>query len=212
MGTIRRRLRISRRILRARRRWGVAQAFPDLQAQVQWIVAMATMVVVFYSMRGTRSGDRGCSSISRGSVVETAFLLAFKFDDDGQNIDQWLGSNLSRYLSSWDGALPRRRRSRAPVLNRAEHSETRLARSSLRRAQTRLARPNLREDESRAPLRGDSLRYAAGGRGFELRPGDIIIRRRRMRDDVDADDLCVLIFQEPELPLPLDRPRRGSTW
>jgi hypothetical protein len=41
-----------------------------------------------------------------GSVVETAFLLAFRFDDDGQIIDQWLGSNFVEMLAQlgWGSA------------------------------------------------------------------------------------------------------------
>jgi hypothetical protein len=31
-------------------------------------------------------------------VVETAFLRAFRFDDEGQIIDQWLGSNFVEML------------------------------------------------------------------------------------------------------------------
>jgi hypothetical protein len=77
---------------------GVVQAFPDLQAQVQWIVAYGDMVVVFYSMRGTQRGPWLFVEEPTGSVVETAFLLAFKFDEEGQIIDQWLGSNFVEML------------------------------------------------------------------------------------------------------------------
>jgi hypothetical protein len=30
--------------------------------------------------------------------METSFLLAFRFDDDGQIVDQWLGSNFIEML------------------------------------------------------------------------------------------------------------------
>ena len=77
---------------------GVAQAFPDLAADVQWIIAEGDMVVVFYKIRGTQRGPWLFVQEPTGSVVETAFLLAFRFDDDGQIIDQWLGSNFVEML------------------------------------------------------------------------------------------------------------------
>ena len=86
---------------------GVVQAFPDLQVEVQWIIADGDMVVVFYSMRGTQRGPWLFVQEPTGSVVETAFLLAFRFDDDGQIIDQWLDRTSLRCLCSWAGASPR---------------------------------------------------------------------------------------------------------
>ena len=34
-----------------------------------------------------------------GNPVHTSFILAFRFDDDGQVIDQWLGSNFIEMLA-----------------------------------------------------------------------------------------------------------------
>jgi hypothetical protein len=65
---------------------------------VQWIVAENDMVVAFHNMRGTQRGPWLFIQEPTGSVVETAFLLAFRFDDDGQIIDQWLGSNFVEML------------------------------------------------------------------------------------------------------------------
>jgi predicted ester cyclase len=72
---------------------GLLHAFPDLQADVQWIVADADMVVVFHNLRGTQQGPWLFVQEPTGRLVETSFILAFRFDDDGQIIDQWLGSN-----------------------------------------------------------------------------------------------------------------------
>jgi predicted ester cyclase len=77
---------------------GMLQAFPDLEAHVRWIVAENDMVVTFQSMRGTQRGPWLFVQEPTGAVVETAFLLAFQFDDDGQIIDQWLGSNFVEML------------------------------------------------------------------------------------------------------------------
>jgi hypothetical protein len=77
---------------------GLVQAFPDLVSRVQWIVAESDMVVAFFSMRGTQTGPWLFVHEPSGSVVETAFMLAFRFDDEGQIIDQWLGSNFVEML------------------------------------------------------------------------------------------------------------------
>ncbi len=77
---------------------GMLKAFPDLEAHVRWVVAENDMVVAFYSTRGTQRGPWLFIQEPTGSVVETAFLLAFRFDDDGQIIDQWLGSNFVEML------------------------------------------------------------------------------------------------------------------
>jgi hypothetical protein len=34
-----------------------------------------------------------------GNQVETSLLLAFRFDEDGQILDQWLGSNFVEMLA-----------------------------------------------------------------------------------------------------------------
>jgi len=77
---------------------GLLRAFPDLEAHVKWIVAEGDMVVAFHSMRGTQQGPWLFIQEPTGSVVETAFMLAFRFDADGQIIDQWLGSNFVEML------------------------------------------------------------------------------------------------------------------
>jgi predicted ester cyclase len=77
---------------------GLLTAFPDLETRVHWIVAENDMVVAFHSMRGTQRGPWLFVQEPTGSVVETAFMLAFRFDDEGQIIDQWLGSNFVEML------------------------------------------------------------------------------------------------------------------
>jgi len=72
---------------------GLVTAFPDLQADVRWIVADDDMAVVFYNVRGTQKGPWLFVQQATGGHVETSFLLAFRFDDSGQIVDQWLGSN-----------------------------------------------------------------------------------------------------------------------
>lgn len=72
---------------------GLVGAFPDLVATVQWIVAEGDMVVVFHSATGTQQGPWLFVTEPTGQRVETSFTLAFRFDDDGQIVDQWLGSN-----------------------------------------------------------------------------------------------------------------------
>jgi predicted ester cyclase len=68
-------------------------AFPDLEVEVQWIVAEGDMVVVFHTASGTQQGPWLFVQEPTGRRVETSFTLAFRFDDDGQIVDQWLGSN-----------------------------------------------------------------------------------------------------------------------
>jgi predicted ester cyclase len=72
---------------------GLVTAFPDLQVQVQWVVAEGDMVVVFHDVRGTQQGPWLFVQEPTGRHVETSFMLAFRFDGDGQIVDQWLGSN-----------------------------------------------------------------------------------------------------------------------
>lgn len=83
------------------------QAFPDLEANVRWVVAENDMVVAFYSMRGTQRGPWLFVQEPTGTVVETAFLLAFRFDGAGQIIDQCSDRTSSRCSFSWVGTLPR---------------------------------------------------------------------------------------------------------
>jgi predicted ester cyclase len=72
---------------------GLLRAFPDLESEVRWIVADGDMTVAFHEIRGTQHGPWLFVQEPTGRRVETSFLLAFKFDDDGQIVDQWLGSN-----------------------------------------------------------------------------------------------------------------------
>jgi predicted ester cyclase len=68
-------------------------AFPDVEAVVRWVVADGDMVVVFHDIRGTQQGPWLFVQEPTAQRVETSLMLAFRFDDDGQIIDQWLGSN-----------------------------------------------------------------------------------------------------------------------
>lgn len=71
---------------------GLVNAFPDLEVDVQWIVAEGDMIVAFHTVRGTQTGQ-WLFVEPTGRRVETSFMLAFRFDDDGMIVDQWLGSN-----------------------------------------------------------------------------------------------------------------------
>ena len=82
---------------------------PDLRAEVQWLVAEAA-----WSSCSTTSEEHskvhGCSSEPPTErPVETSFMLAFRFDDDGRIVDQWLGSNFVEMLANSAGASLRRR-------------------------------------------------------------------------------------------------------
>lgn len=72
---------------------GLLCAFPDLEGEVRWVVAEGDMVVVFHDVRGTQHGPWLFVQEPTGRRVATSFMLAFRFDDDGQIVDQWLGSN-----------------------------------------------------------------------------------------------------------------------
>jgi predicted ester cyclase len=74
-------------------------AFPDLEAEVRWIVAEGDMTVTFFGLRGTQQGPWLFVREPTGQRVETALMLAFRFDDDGQIVDQWLGSNFVEMLA-----------------------------------------------------------------------------------------------------------------
>ena len=74
-------------------------AFPDAAVDVEWIVAEGDMVVLFHSMTGTHRGPWLFVQQPTGRTVRTALLLAFRFDDDGQIVDQWLGSNFVEMLT-----------------------------------------------------------------------------------------------------------------
>ncbi len=78
---------------------GLLEAFPDLEAHVRWIVAEDDLVAAFFSIRGTQQGPWLFVEEPTGRTVESAFLLAFRFDDEGQIVDQWLGSNFVEMLA-----------------------------------------------------------------------------------------------------------------
>lgn len=78
---------------------GLLSGFPDLRAEVKWVVAEGDMVVVFHDVHGTHRGPWLFVGQPTGRSVATAFMLAFRFDDDGQIIDQWLGSNFVEMLA-----------------------------------------------------------------------------------------------------------------
>jgi predicted ester cyclase len=78
---------------------GLLRAFPDLEVNVRWIVADGDMTVVFHDVRGTQQGPWLFVQEPTGRRVETSFMLAFQFDDDGQIVDQWLGSNFVEMLA-----------------------------------------------------------------------------------------------------------------
>jgi predicted ester cyclase len=70
----------------------LVRAFPDLRADARWIVAEDDLVVAFLDVQGTQQGPWLFVQAPTDRRVETSFMLAFRFDD-GQIIDQWLGSN-----------------------------------------------------------------------------------------------------------------------
>jgi len=78
---------------------GVIRAFPDLEADVGWIVAEGDMTVTFLHVRGTHQGPWLFVQEPTGRRVETSFMLAFRLDDDSQIVDQWLGSNFLEMLT-----------------------------------------------------------------------------------------------------------------
>ena len=78
---------------------GLIRAFPDLDAEVGWIVAEGNMTVAFIHVRGTHQGPWLFVQEPTGRHVETSFMLAFRFDDDAQIVDQWLGSNFVEMLT-----------------------------------------------------------------------------------------------------------------
>lgn len=78
---------------------GLLRAFPDIEVEVRWVVADNDMVVVFQDVRGTQGGPWLFVEEPTGNRVETSFMLAFRFDADGQVVDQWLGSNFIEMLA-----------------------------------------------------------------------------------------------------------------
>src|SRR5215204_5651495 len=92
------------------------RAFPDLRADLRWIVADGDMVVVFHDVRGTQQGPWLLVTEPTERHVETSFMLAFRFDDEGQIVDQWLGSNFVDARSARLGLCARWRTSVATEL------------------------------------------------------------------------------------------------
>ena len=78
---------------------GLVGGFPDLSADVKWVVADGDMVVVFLEVSGTHQGRWLFVEEPTGNALHTSFILAFRFDGDGQVIDQWLGSNFIEMLA-----------------------------------------------------------------------------------------------------------------
>ena len=72
---------------------GLVNAFPDLVAQVRWIVAEADTVAAYMEVSGTHLGPWIWVQEPTGRAMATGLLLSLQFDQDGQIVDQWLGSN-----------------------------------------------------------------------------------------------------------------------
>jgi hypothetical protein len=60
------------------------RAFPDLEADVRWVVAEGDMVVVFHGVRGSQQGPWLFVQEPTSRRVETSFVLGFRFDDNGR--------------------------------------------------------------------------------------------------------------------------------
>jgi predicted ester cyclase len=78
---------------------GLVRGFPDLEVDVRWVVADGDMVVVFHGVRGSQQGPWLFVQEPTSRRVETSFMLAFRFDDEEQIVDQWLGSNFVEMLA-----------------------------------------------------------------------------------------------------------------
>ncbi len=74
-------------------------AFPDLETHARWIIAEGDMVVVFLKIRGIQQGPWLLVQESTGRPVGSFLMLALRFDDGGQIIDQWVGSNAVEMLA-----------------------------------------------------------------------------------------------------------------
>jgi predicted ester cyclase len=77
---------------------GLVNAFPDMVAEVAWIVAEGEMVTAYLEVSGTHLGPWIWVQEPTGRPVTTGLMLALRFDADGQIIDQWLGSNFVAIL------------------------------------------------------------------------------------------------------------------
>ena len=70
---------------------GWRQAFPDLVAEVDDIVAEDDMVVVRWTARGTNTGA-GNGLSATGKKVETSGMAMFRFED-GQVAEEWVSAD-----------------------------------------------------------------------------------------------------------------------
>lgn len=77
---------------------GLVNAFPDLVAQVRWIRAERDMVAAYLEVSGTHLGPWIWVQEPTGRPMATGLLLALRFDQEGQIVDQWLGSNFVAML------------------------------------------------------------------------------------------------------------------
>ena len=77
----------------------LVRGFPDLRAEIRWMVADADMVVVFFDASGTQQGPWLFVQDPTARPIATSLMLAFRFDDAGQIVDQWLGSNFVEILA-----------------------------------------------------------------------------------------------------------------
>jgi predicted ester cyclase len=66
---------------------------------VKWVVAEGDMVVVFQDVQGTQQGPWLFVEQPTERRVETSFMVAFRFDDDGKIVDQWLRSDFVEMLA-----------------------------------------------------------------------------------------------------------------
>jgi SnoaL-like polyketide cyclase len=78
---------------------GLVQSFPDLESSVRWAVADDDLVAVFHDVRGTQLGPWLFIREPTRRRMETSFVITFRFDDDGQILDSWLGSNFVQMLT-----------------------------------------------------------------------------------------------------------------
>jgi predicted ester cyclase len=72
---------------------GLVAAFPDLVADVGWMAAQGDIVCAYLEIRGTHLGPWIWVQEPTGRPITAGLLLALRFDEDGQVVDQWLGSN-----------------------------------------------------------------------------------------------------------------------
>jgi len=77
---------------------GLVTAFPDLVSHVVWIVAEGDMVATYLEVTGTHLGPWIWVQEPTGRPITTGLLLAVRFDQEGQIVDQWLGSNFVAIL------------------------------------------------------------------------------------------------------------------